>query len=220
MTPIFVNKSPFSWNQGQALDLFTIYDMVLDCHPANHAVSPLMITGIMYEETAFCNRVQQTTNGKGPAVGFGQMQIYDPEKKAFWDWMGYNNDMKNPNSKPLITPERVLGDNKFSVDMTCKYFQWLLTPDAYNSKKPKGLQGALAAQAGGGDNATFPALWISAEPQLAKGFRTLERVDLVKGLNAFKNGGPHPNPIFDPLFQKYWDFTLQQLDSVKLTGIV
>jgi len=202
-----VHPKPFLWEEDKALNFFEIYNKVCVHHPKGHPISREMIVLIFFEETAFSN-VRQS-RGTGPAVGFGQMEIYNPDKIPFFEWLGFNSDRKKHDSRlPLITPERISNDNDLSVKISCKYFQWLV------SEKGKSTHGALQAQTGGGANLSFIPVWLNAEKELKSVLYSADRMKLIKALNQARSGGPHPNPIPFELFKAYWDFTLPESELI------
>jgi hypothetical protein len=204
-----INPKPFLWDEDKALNFFEIYNRISVHHPAGHPVSREIIALIFFEETAFSN-VRQN-KGSGPAVGFGQMEIYNHDKIPFFEWLGFNSDRRKSSRLPLITPDRIVNDNDFSVQLTCKYFQWLV------EKQGKSTIGALQAQTGGGANLAFVPLWQSAEQELKKVIFSGDRIRIINALNRARSGGPHPNPIPLKQFKAYWDFTVPQ--SQVLFGI-
>jgi len=199
-----VNPKPFLWEETKALNLFQIYNKIGVYHPAGHPVSREMITLIFFEETGFCNIRQN--RGAGPAVGFGQMEIYNPDKIPFFEWLGFNSDRKKTSRLPLITPERISADNDLSVKITCKYFQWLV------SEKHKTGTGALQAQTGGGANLSFIPVWGAAEKELKSVLYSNDRKKIINALNKARSGGPHPNPIPFDRYKSYWEFTVPEED--------
>ena len=51
-----------------------------------------MLAVIFFEETAFCNRAQaEAPSGYG--VGFGQLEVKNPEKKEFYEWLGISTEL-------------------------------------------------------------------------------------------------------------------------------
>jgi len=202
-----ISPKPFLWEEDKALNFFQIYNKIGVHHPTGHAISREMIALIFFEETGFSN-VRQN-KGSGPAVGFGQMEIYNPDKIPFFEWLGFNSDRRKSDSRlPLITPERIVNDNDFSVRLTCKYFQWLV------GEHHKSTVGALQAQTGGGANLSFIPVWLSAEKELQSVLYSGDRVRLMKALNRARSGGPHPNPIPLQQFKAYWDFIVPEADMV------
>jgi hypothetical protein len=151
-----VDKKPFLWEPDKALHFADIYNLICRFHPEGHAVSREVIACIFFEESAFCNRKQQP----GPAVGFGQIQIYDKDKIPFFESIGYNTDKQNPNKgQPFLTYKMVTDSRELSVQITCKYFQWLV------GVKGKSRDGALNAQTGG-ENAKFVPLFVAGGAKL------------------------------------------------------
>jgi hypothetical protein len=196
-----VDKKPFLWDAGKALDFPSIWDLICQNHPDGHPVSRETIACIFFEETCFCNRKQQP----GPAVGFGQMQIYDKDKIPFFADLGYNSDQNNHKSDlPLITYKMVTDDHNLSVDISCAYFQWLVM-------NGKSREGALMAQTGGGGNETFVPLFIEGGNRLAAAMSSGERSDYTDALNYAKANGRHHNPVpfsGNYAFTKFWEFVI------------
>jgi len=202
-----VHPKPFLWEEDKALNFFEIYKKICVHHPSSHAISREMIVLIFFEETGFCN-VRQS-RGTGPAVGFGQVEIYNPDKIPFFAWLGFNSDRNKRNSPlPLITPERITSDNDLSVKISCKYFQWLV------SERDKSTLGALQAQTGGGANLTIIPVWLNAERELKSVIHSGDRMKLIRALNMARSGGPHPNPIRYDWFKAYWDFTVPESELI------
>jgi hypothetical protein len=208
-----VYPRPFLWDESRALDFFDLYDLVCAKHPLVHPVSRELIMLIFFEETAFANVKQD--KGRGPAVGFGQMEIYNKDKIPFFEWLGYNSDVDSyppPNELPNITPDMIVSDYDLSVLITCSYFQWLCDENG------KSTVGALQAQTGGGANLAFVPLWLQGEVMLNKAFDTRKRDDFIKALNHARANGPHANPVNSVTFATYWDFTLPEDGLAGETG--
>ena len=196
-----VYPKPYLWEENKALSFFEIYRKICGHYSVNPFISREMIALIFFEETGFSN-VRQN-RGTGPAVGFGQMEIYNHDKIPFFEWLGFNSnrwDRKSP--LRLITPEQITNDNDLSVKITCKYFDWLL------GVKGKSTMGALEAQTGGGANRTIIPCWLNAERELKSVIRSGDRMKLIRALNMARSGGPHPNPIKYEWYQAYWEFTV------------
>src|SRR5262249_9306667 len=88
-----VQKCPFAWVEAKALDFPGIWDAVSRHHPWGHPVSYYMIAVIFFEETGFCNIGQAQTSGS-LGVGFGQLEVSNPDKKDFYAWLGLPTDYK------------------------------------------------------------------------------------------------------------------------------
>lgn len=198
-----VDKKPFLWEADKAVDFPTIYKLICAKHPDGHVVSREIIACIFFEESAFCNRKQKP----GPAVGFGQIQIYDHDKIPFFESIGYNSDKNKKDSPlPLITYEMITGNKELSVTISCKYFQWLVTT------KGKTLNGALQAQTGGGNNGKFVPLFIAGGTKLKQAIASDKtRESLAAALNYARANGIHQNAIpFSGQFAytKFWEFVV------------
>jgi len=205
-----INPKPFLWEEDKALSFYEIYKKVCVHHPCSHLISRELIVLIFFEETGFSN-VRQS-RGKGPAVGFGQMEIYNPDKVPFFAWLGFNSDRWKRDSRlTLITPGLITSNNDLSVKITCKYFQWLV------SERGKSTSGALEAQTGPGVNRTIIPVWLRAEGELKSAIHSGDRMKLIAALNMARSGGPHPNPIKYDWFKAYWDFTVP--DNQQVWGV-
>ena len=121
---------------------------------------------IFFHETGFSNIKQG--KGSGPAVGFGQMEIFNDDKIPFFKWLppGFDSVTFNPKTPPAaqkakkdqygilptmekLTDARVTSDDDFAIKMHCKYFEWLFN-EGYSKSMPtqkgiKSLDGMLAA---------------------------------------------------------------------------
>jgi hypothetical protein len=199
-----VSYKPNLWEEPQALDVFTLYNKISVFHPKDHIISRSLILAIFYEET-FCSNIRQNT-GKGPAVGFGQTQIYDKEKIPFFKTLGFNSDRDDQSSSlPLITPEIILKDHDLSVKITCKLFQWLCARKEEGGRG-KGIDGALEAQAGGPNKDLIP-LWKASERELKTALFGSDRAKIAGALNLAKRplkGAPFKD------YTEYWNFTIPQ----------
>jgi hypothetical protein len=206
VSPHTVNRRPFLWEPDKALSFPEIYSLICECHPATHPVSREIIACIFFEETAFCNRKQKP----GPGVGFGQIQvrrtngkIFDPEKAPFFESLGYSSDQNG--LKTL--EETILGNKRFSVEITCKFFQWLVSLG-------KSTQGALLGQTGGGKNATYVPLFIEGGRLLTKAMtQDWNRPAFVDALSYAPRIGFHHNAI--PLtgnfaHTKFWEYVIPE----------
>jgi len=199
-----VDRKPLFWEPDKALNFPDIYDLICQYHPDGNPVSREIIACIFFEETGFCNRKQKP----GPAVGFGQIQIYDSDKIPFFESVGYNSDKKNTNSSlPLITYEKITSDNALSVKLSCQYFQWL-------AQNGKSLEGSLMAQTGGGRNLKFVPLFIEGGKRLKQALTSEQtRESFADALNYARANGIHQNPI--PIrgknaYTKFWEFVIPE----------
>lgn len=190
-----VNPKPTFWEPDKALNFPDIYYLISQYHPAEHPVSREIIAVIFFEETLFCNRRQVTEKGVGPGVGFGQIQIEDPEKADFYRWAGIQ--------KPTF--EAVTSNKEFSVWLSCKYFQWLV------SVRGKGREGALQAQTGGGGNQSFVPLFIEGGRLLRDAmYGSDKRESFVYALNYARDKGIHHNPIPYTHYPSFWQFVIPE----------
>lgn len=206
-----VDKKPFLWEPDKALHFADIYSLICRFHPEGHAVSREIIACIFFEETGFCNRKQQP----GPAVGFGQVQIYDRDKIPFFESIGYNTDKQNPNKgQPFLTYKMVTDSHELSVQISCKYFQWLV------GTLGKSRDGALSAQTGGGGNAKFVPLFVAGGAKLLQAITTdWTREAFADALNYARANGIHGNAIpvrSQYAYTKFWEFVIQ--DDYLLLG--
>lgn len=199
-----VDRKPLFWEPDKALNFPDIYELICKYQPEGSPVSREIIACIFFEETGFCNRKQKP----GPAVGFGQIQIYDNDKIPFFESIGYNSDKKNSTgSQPLITYETIIGDKDLSVKLSCQYFQWL-------AKKGKSLEGSLMAQTGGGANQKFVPLFIEGGKRLRQAINSQQtRESFADALNYARANGIHQNPI--PIrganaYTAFWEFVIPE----------
>ena len=208
ISPHTVDRKPFLWEPDKALSFPEIYSLICEYHPAGHVVSREIIACIFFEETGFCNRLQKREEGLGPGVGFGQIQvrhrdgrIFDGEKEPFFKSLGYSSD---PNGLKNLE-EMILADKKFSVQITCKYFQWLASAG-------KSTQGALLGQTGGGKNATYVPLFIEGGRRLKKVMtQDWNRAAFAEALSYAPKVGFHHNSIaLTGLFghPKFWEYVI------------
>jgi hypothetical protein len=204
MSATEVDRKPFLWEPDKALNFPDIWELICKYHPEGNPVSREIIACIFFEETAFCNRKQKP----GPAVGFGQIQIYDNDKIPFFDSIGYNSDKKKTDSdKQTITYDTITNDKELSVKLSCLYFQWLVN-------QGKSLNGALMAQTGGGNNAKFGPLFIEGGKRLRQAINEEQtRESFAEALNYARANGIHQNSI--PIrgvnaYTKFWEFVIPE----------
>ncbi len=161
---------------------------------------------ICFHETGFSNIKQG--KGTGPAVGFGQMEIFNPDKIPFFKWLppGFNSITHNPKVHPAkkkakmeeqgilptfekLTDGRVTSDNDFAIKMHCKYFEWLskegTTKSNPNQKGIKHLEGMLGAQTGGG-NEHFIGEFRDGAIAVGKAIDSGNRIDIINALNEIR----------------------------------
>lgn len=186
-----VNKSPFAWIESKAADFPTLYDSIGSCHPSDHPVSPFMILVIFFEETGFCNIKQAQTSGS-LGVGFGQMEISNPEKKDFFVWAGLPSDYKQ-------VAQLMLGDTDFAVKVHCQYFQYL------TSERGLSLEGCLSAQVG--SHTQYKSLFRKGAQMLEAAYNSNDRPGCIAALNYARSKGKS-NGIPESLFPEFWQFIL------------
>jgi hypothetical protein len=152
---------------------------------------------IFFHETGFSNIKQGM--GTGPAVGFGQMEIFNLDKIPFFKWLpaGFDSITHNPKIHPAkkkaalaengippafekLTDGRVTSDNDFAIRMHCKYFEWLAT-----EKGKRTVDGALAAQTGGG-NEHFIGEFRDGAIALDKAIASGKRTEIISALNEIR----------------------------------
>ena len=98
------------WDPNKALDLFSLI-RVIRMYSLTGVIPAELIAVIFFEETAFCNVRQTTGRDKnqnvvyGLGVGFGQTQIYDPEKRLFFASIAYHMVTNNQRSAMTETPQ-------------------------------------------------------------------------------------------------------------------
>lgn len=211
------------WDPAKALDLFSLTKLIR-MYSLTGAIPAELIAVIFFEETAFCN-VRQTRGRDeatkavqfGPGVGFGQLQIYDPEKRDFFRSIGFNNDLKNASPLPTITFDMVTNNPRFSVFITCRYLEYVLALKQAEGKG--GIDAVLGAQTGAGgtgDNAKRNALliprWKTAAADL-KGLLAGLQPGMVDGvrekISRVLNSARHEG-FAVPLknFPDYWKFVV------------
>lgn len=187
-----VNKSPYAWVEDNALNFPDLWDAIGRNHPWNHPVSYFMIAVIFFEETGFCNIKQAQTSG-GLGVGFGQMEISNPEKKAFFSWAGLPSDYHS-------VAQMMLGDTETAVKVHCKYFQYL------NSVMHKSLDGCLSAQVG--SHTSYKNLFKIGAQKLEDAFNANDRTGYINALNYARDHSAKKNGIAESWFPSYWKFIL------------
>jgi len=238
-----VDYSPTGWNPRGALNLPDTWYLVEKHMPSGFPMSVAMFAVFFFEETACCNIVQL---GTPAAIGPGQLQVSeqgkvdffaakDPAKSNFmggqWDSsmtiMAVNQKdatvfMRKERLHPKLmelTKDYILAHNEFAIKMHVKFFQWLSR--GFADGKPKGLEGLLAAQTGGGGNVaarqlfkdgaaaleklmqpdpTIDLRWLDAE---WKTYYAKRRKEFVKALNIAR--GFKGNRVPES-FVKFWEF--------------
>jgi hypothetical protein len=126
-----------------------------------------MLAVIFFEETAFCNRAQaEAPSGYG--IGFGQLEVKNPEKKEFYEWLGISTDYKE-------VARLMLAVKDTSVWTHCNYFQYLTTEKYFK------LDGCLGAQVG--SHTIYKGLFKERAKLLEKAYNDNERIGLHLCLN-------------------------------------
>jgi hypothetical protein len=226
------NDLPYNWDPDRAVPFFELAGLIDKHLRSGLAIQREHLLVIFCHETAFAN-VRQN-QGKGPAVGFGQMEIFNKDKIPFFATLRYNSAILNPklslyersqysdlNEFFPLTYESVLNDNEFAVRMHCAYFAWLNDEGIpYNAapgqKGIKSLRGMLAAQTGGGKNQIFIDHFIQSGDDLKAVINSGDRKKIIAALNGvrhyFKTGTSvtESRPLTLERYSKYWDFILPE----------
>ncbi len=189
-----VSKPPFAWNQAAAYDFPTFWSTLQRVHPWDHPVSYFMLAVICFEETGFCN-IQQAETPTGLGVGFGQLEVKNPEKKAFYEWAGVETDFRR-------LAKEMLGDREFSLGVHCQFFQYLTDVRGLR------LDGCLAAQVG--RHVQYIPLFKTGAAMLEAAFDANDRAAYIRALNHARSNSPKKNGIPENLFKEYWEFILPQ----------
>lgn len=187
-----VKKCPFAWVESKALNFPDIWDALSRHHPWNHPVSYFTILVIFFEETGFCNIKQAQTSG-GLGIGFGQMEISNPEKKAFFSWMGLPTDYHS-------VAQMMLADPDLAIKVHCKYFQYL------TSVMNKSGDGCLGAQVG--SHTSYIPLFKEGARMLEDAFNTDDRPGYIAALNYARFKSAKKNGIAEAYFPDFWKFIL------------
>ncbi|HUQ91561.1 MAG TPA: hypothetical protein VM120_07755 [Bryobacteraceae bacterium] len=229
-----VKRLPFAWIESQAWNFPTLWDAI-DRNNKNKANMPdaLLLT-MFFEETGFCNIQQAGANG--PAVGFGQIEVGNRDKYRFYQWL---NDPDFPVSDEFIAKLRIeqldaptyktklsirekvktkmLGSKEFSVQIFCKYFEFLSTVD---HKKQNGLVAAqIASHSEYKDrfNGGFHLLSAAMNKDWNGSESLALRAALINALNFARRRGPgeplsnKDNPIPPDgknAYTEFWDWIL------------
>lgn len=228
------NDLPYNWDPYRAstfIELVRLLDRFLR---PDLPIQREHLLVIFFHETGFCN-VRQN-QGKGPAVGFGQMEIFNPDKIPFFQTLKYNSAVLNPrlsesgkekysylNTLFPLTYESVLNDNEFAVRMHCAYFAWLFdegipTNAAPGQKGIKSLRGMLQAQTGGGNNAIFVDHFINSGSSLKTVINSGDRQKIIDALNSVRHylkkgtAATETNPLTLTRWTKYWDYIMPESD--------
>jgi len=187
-----VSRSPFSWFENKAWDFPTIWEAISRHHPAGHPVSRATVAVIFFEETGFCNVSQAQTSGS-LGVGFGQLEVSNPEKKEFYSSLGISTDYRQ-------VAARMLGSNDESVRIHCGYFQFLA------ARKGLGADGCLAAQVG--RHRSYVQLFRQGARLLEEALAAGDRQAMIRALNYARSNSGKGNGIPERLFPEFWEFIL------------
>lgn len=190
-----VTRSPFAWVEDKAMDFPSLWGALQRHHPWSHPVSYFMILTIFFEETGFCNIEQAGTKGN-LGIGFGQLEISNPDKRPFYAWMGLPTDFR-------AVASMMLADKDLAVKVHCKYFQYLTSPPLNKS-----LEGCLDAQVGG--HKTYKALFRQGEKMLREAFEANDRAAYIRALNHARQNSPKQNGISEKYFPDYWKYILPE----------
>jgi hypothetical protein len=199
-----VKRRPLFWVPSKAVDFPTMWDLIHK-HRTLCGVSDEFVAVLFFEESTFCNVIQN--NGVGPGVGFGQTQIHDGDKVDFFrEAMGRDSQRfakRRDHKLPIITFQDVINNRDLSVKITWKYYEWLKTA------KKKGYDGIMRAQAGGPNYYMIPKLQHGAE-MLRKAITSdFTRESIAKALNyarGFKK--PKPTTVGYTVYQDFWKFLI------------
>jgi len=186
-----VKKCPFAWEEDKAWSFPEIWAALGRHHPRAHPVSYFMIAVVFFEETGFCNIRQAHTKGN-LGIGFGQLEVSNPEKREFYAWMGLPTDYRQ-------VAERMLADRDFSVGVHCGKYQYL------HEVKKRGLEGILGARVG--PHKAYKLLFRQGESMLHKAFDAGDRKGYIAALNHARTSSPKANGIGEKYFPEYWRFT-------------
>src|SRR5215468_2650940 len=124
---------PHQWDPFAALSMAEVCrKLKIHLWPGQPITREIMLV-IFFHESGFANIKQ--SRGTGPAVGFGQMEIFNLDKIPFFEWLGFDS----------VTHDMVLADNDFAIKMHCKYFEWLFK-EGYSKSSPPGTKGIKSAK--------------------------------------------------------------------------
>jgi hypothetical protein len=230
------NDLPFNWDPKRAVPFFKLAGMVDANLRTALPIRREHLLVIFFHETALANVRQK----HGPAVGFGQMEIFNRDKISFFAAQGYNSATFNsslsaqeqqkykqelngrvPPLRPL-TYDTVLSDNALAVRLHCAYFAWLFAGGlpGQGLKPLTSLRGLLQAQTGGGSNLVFVDHFEQAGEALRRVIDSGDRKKIIDALNSVRHylkpggAGTEKQPLNLERFRKYWDFILPE-DDVK-----
>jgi hypothetical protein len=221
------NEIPGLWEPAKAITFFDLANKI-DVHLRQGLpVTREVMLVICFHETGFSNIKQG--RGSGPAVGFGQMEIFNKDKIPFFATRGF--DSRKDKSEPIpqkgtgpncapkpvlipLQPQIFLDDDDLAIQLHCEWFEWL-----FDCAGMWTLSGMLSAQTGGGRNAVFVDIFRESAKQLKQVINSGDRKKVIDALNSvqfqFNKGGVLVNQSFKlDRFKKYWDFTLPEDDMV------
>jgi hypothetical protein len=201
------NETPVLWEPAAALSMLQVCTKLKQYLAPAPPIALGHMLAIFFHESGFAN-IKQGKN-TGPAVGFGQMEIFNLDKIPFFKWLppGFDSITHNPNVAPFkkktvleqhgITPafaklthEQVKADPDFAIKMHCKYFEWLFTEGFAksnpNQKGIKDIRGLLAAQTGGGGNEHFIEEFAVGGENIGKVIGTGDREAIISALNEIR----------------------------------
>lgn len=228
------NELPYNWDPYRALPIADVLKFLNKHLRPDLPIKSEHMLAIFFHETGFCN-VRQN-QGKGPAVGFGQVEIFNPDKIPFFQTLNYNSAVLNPrlsqkakekysnlNTLLPLTYESVLNDNEFAVRMHCAYFAWLFdegipTNAAPGQKGIRSLTGLLQAQTGGGKNGVFVKHFIDSGVEIKNVINSGDRQKIIDALNTVRHylkkdsADTEQRTLTLKRYPKYWDYILPESD--------
>jgi hypothetical protein len=187
-----VSRCPFGWVEAKSWSIVDLWDSISNNHPDDHPVSYFMIAVIFFEETGFCNVSQAFTQGT-LGVGFGQLEVRNPEKQAFYDWANLPTDY-------LEVSGLMLSDNDTAVSVHCQWLQYL------TSQMGMGLDGCLGAQVG--PYTAYKQLFKDGAKMFEDAYNNNDRDGCMAALNYARYKSPKKNGIPYSLYSDYWDLIL------------
>ena len=231
------NDLPYNWDPYRAMPFVEVAQTIKRFLRGGLPIERQHLLVIFFHESGFAN-VRQN-QGKGPAVGFGQMEIFNKDKIPFFETLRYNAAILNPkvpaNEKKNysylekyvpLTYESVLNDNEFAIRMHCAYFGWLFDEGIPKNAAPgqkgiKSLRGLLTAQTGGGRNEVFIDHFINSGSQLKDAMNSGDRQKVIDALNSVRkyfklnSSAVEDQTLSLTRYRKYWDFILPEEDLRK-----
>ena len=227
------NDLPYNWDPDRAMTFVEVARTIKRYLREGLPIERQHLLVIFFHESGFAN-VRQN-RGKGPAVGFGQMEIFNKDKIPFFETLKLNAAILNPrvlaNEKKNytylekyfpLTYESVLNDNEFAIRMHCAYFGWLYDQGIPANPVPgqkgiKSLRGLLTAQTGAGRNEVFVDHFINSGAQLKDAMNSGDRQKLIDALNSVRKYFKQDTAILEDQtlslsrYRKYWDFILPEI---------